>query len=78
MKLTDKVAAAASEKDTVQEAAESLKKGLSPEEAQQLWGKYPTFLRHNPEANEEYKKMDKKSKGWLAAANPNSLQCKRV
>ena len=67
MSLDDKVKAAAESGDNLEEQAAVLKSSLEKDEHSQVWGRYQTYLKHNPEEKERVDTLSKKQKGQKAA-----------
>ena len=67
MSLDDKVKAAAESGDNLEEQAAVLKSSLEKDEHSQVWGRYQTYLKHNPEEKERVDTLSKKEKGQKAA-----------
>ena len=68
MTLAEKMEVAAEEAEGDEDqAAENLKKSLTPAEKQSVWSKHQTHLKHNPKEAKALKKASKNEKGVAAA-----------
>ena len=67
MSLDDKVKAAAESGDNLEEQAAVLKSSLEKDEHSQIWGRYQTYNKNNPEEKGRVDTLSKKKKGMKAA-----------
>ena len=68
MTLAEKMEVAAGEAEGDEDqAAENLKKSLTPAEKQSVWSKHQTHLKHNPKDAKALQKASKNEKGLAAA-----------
>ena len=68
MTLAEKMEVAAEEAEGDEDqAAENLKKSLTPAEKQSVWSKHQTHLKHNPKEAKALQKASKNEKGVAAA-----------
>ena len=68
MTLAEKMEVAAEEAEGDEDqAAENLKKSLTPAEKQSVWSKHQTHLKHNPKDAKALQKASKNEKGLAAA-----------
>ena len=85
MSLSEKIAAINEEHSDEEEAAEALKKAMTPAEQQSLWQKHQGFLKKNPDEKKVHDKRGKLEKGhaaalWLKKSDRGSrfLHCKEA
>lgn len=67
MSLSEKIAAINEDHSDEEEAAEALKKAMTPAEQQSLWQKHQGFLKKNPDEKKVHEKRGKLEKGHAAA-----------
>ena len=65
MSLSEKIAAINEDHSDEEEAAEALKKAMTPAEQQSLWQKHQGFLKKNPDEKKVHKKMASLRKAML-------------
>ena len=67
MTLNQKIEAAAETGETLEEQAAALKSSLEKDERSQVWGRWQTYLKNNPEEKKKIETLSKKDKGTKAA-----------
>lgn len=65
LSLKERVQMATDGAETAKEAAQELKKTLTPQEQQSAWGKMQTAIKNDGEEEEKVAAMSKKEKGSM-------------